>query len=837
MVGRPENDAENTKLAAGNAESDPASPASAFAAGADDDVVEVNETSSFLQRFAALHTAANRERLASAFVMSVAAGVVLPFLGATGFFDPWETNYAEVARQMAQRDDYLYPFWKDAYFFSKPILLFWLTAPLYALVGAGSAERELPALVELVGRLPIALFALLMVAIVTVTARRLFGLRAAVLTGLALSTMPYFDFIARQAITDMLYVAPMSSAICLLAIAFFDDEGRDHMKSARLPRWLLVIFALTVLPQMWEIGRTGAFLNRIEWLGSEHATRLAFSIGLSLLVVAFFVVLAKMARDPLLHAAAALLALATLGKGPHAVALTVLPFLIYFVATSEWSLLKRPAIFTASLLYLVIASPWVIVMLLFAGKDDGQKTWFMRFVVYDLFGRLGGVHGERGTFEYYVRYLTYGMFPWAPLFPIALLDAAARRLKKKGERTVEERATLFVLIWAISYFTFFTVTETKFHHYIFPVIVPAAFLIGRWLDRLVAGASRLPIGIGIVIVLATVVVGRDLASQPWQLVDLFSYHYVSYKPDYYFPPTPFFRVVLGGLSLTIAIVLLTALVSDRLYGRRRGIGAVSADGADEATWLSRVDSLLGGSSWAARVAFVITIVLAIALFVVALLDVGANVEQLKTLRQPWVLRAFWFIAFGVAVAVANVMSIIVSSRSSSSDADVPLLWPARLGRVLLTGGGMTTNGGFVAMLCASAVLSSIVLVHVYMANLSPHWSHRWLLKTYWSMSAPGEPLISYQMDWKGETFYAHNTEIQIKKDAAALKKAIEKPGREFILVQQDRFNRVKSAVSGTHAEHIRVVDRSNQKWFLLVAEDPPPKAKPAPVAESTTAPE
>jgi 4-amino-4-deoxy-L-arabinose transferase-like glycosyltransferase len=848
MVLRRENDSVNAGPDEGVAQ-DAASHVSSAAGPRrpedDDDVALPDEPSTFLKRLASLHEGVNRERLAFAFVMSVAAGVVLPFLGATGFFDPWETNYAEVARQMAQRDDYLYPFWKDAYFFSKPILLFWLTAPLYALVGAGHAERELPALVELAGRLPIALFALLMVAIVTVTARRLFGLRAAVLTGIALSTMPYFDFIARQAITDMLYVAPMSSAICLLALAFFDDEGREHMKTARLPRALVVLFALTVLPQMWEIGRTGAFLNRVTWLGSEQATRIFASAGLSTLAIAFFVVLALKARDPLLHAAAALLALATLGKGPHAVALTVLPFLIYFVATSEWNLLRRPAIVTSSLLYLVIASPWVIVMLLFPGKDDGQKTWFMRFVVYDLFGRLGGVHGERGTFEYYVRYLAYGMFPWAPLFPIALLDAAARKLKARRERTVEERFTLFVLIWAISYFTFFTVTETKFHHYIFPVVIPAAFLIGRWLDRLVAGRSRLPVGIGIVIVLATLVVGRDLASQPWQLVDLFSYHYVSYKPDYYFPPTPFFRVLLGGLALVVGLVLLVSLVSDRLYGRKSLHEEVTSSNDDRPLFLVRLDGMLGGPSMVGRIAFVVTLLIAGALFVASLLDVTANVEQLKPFRQRWVLRVFWFAAIGVALAVANLVNVIARSRSSAENfaENTPLTWPSRLGRALLVGGKSTTNGGFVVAICICAVISSVLLVQVYMANLSPHWSQRWLLKTYWSMAAPGEPLISYQMDWKGETFYSHNTEIQNKKDAAALKKAVDKPGREFILVQQDRFNRVKSAVSPSHAEHLRVVDRSNQKWFLVVAEEPPAKVEQkrtvdVPAApEATTAPE
>src|SRR5687767_342994 len=103
------------------------------------------------------------ERWSLVLVVAVAAGVALPLLGAVGFFDPWETNYAEVARQMAVRDDYLYPFWKDSYFFSKPVLLFWLTAPFYDLLGADNPNGPLPSSVEFFGRLPSALSGLLCV--------------------------------------------------------------------------------------------------------------------------------------------------------------------------------------------------------------------------------------------------------------------------------------------------------------------------------------------------------------------------------------------------------------------------------------------------------------------------------------------------------------------------------------------------------------------------------------------------------------------------------------------------------------------------------------------------
>lgn len=54
--------------------------------------------------------------------------VFLPRPGSMGLWDPWETHYGEVAREMLVRDDYVYPHWENAYFFSKPPLAMWLMA-------------------------------------------------------------------------------------------------------------------------------------------------------------------------------------------------------------------------------------------------------------------------------------------------------------------------------------------------------------------------------------------------------------------------------------------------------------------------------------------------------------------------------------------------------------------------------------------------------------------------------------------------------------------------------------------------------------------------------------
>jgi len=47
--------------------------------------------------------------------------------------------------------------------------------------------------------------------------------------------------------------------------------------------------------------------------------------------------------------------------------------------------------------------------------------------------------------------------------------------------------------------------------------------------------------------------------------------------------------------------------------------------------------------------------------------------------------------------------------------------------------------------------------NVYLPSLAPHWSQRQLISRYYALRADaGEPLIAYQMNWKGENFYTGN---------------------------------------------------------------------------------
>lgn len=665
------------------------------------------------------------ERWSLLLVIGVACGVILPLLGATGFFDPWETNYAEVAREMVVRDDYLYPFWKDAYFFSKPVLLFWLTAPLYALVGA-DAPGPMPHSVELLGRLPSALLGIAVVVVGYLVARRFWSRRAAMVGALALATTPMWAFLSRQAITDMPYVSLTSLGLLLLAPTLLhDDDERARLQALPLPRGVLALIGVCLVPQLWQIARTGAFLQRAP---NEAVVRVVVGVVVVGAAAAFVWFLAQRARDPLFHAACVCFALSVLAKGPVGVAIAgvvvVVAVAAAFGARAVLGLLVHPALVTGLAVFFAVGAPWPLTMLAFDGVDDQRKTWFQRFVLYDLLGRVGaGVHGDRGGVEYYVKYIGLGMLPWSGFVPFAFFDAvSAVRQRLTAGLDQSARFTLYLGVWAFVCFCFFAGTTTKFHHYILPFVVPAAFLVGRFVAAAAdhKGAAVVAVALAGVV---TILFARDLAAEPWEWIDLFTYHYKGYKPDYYFPVD------------TLDVIPLPE------------IGAWKAG---ETVSLYRVMPLVFGFGF-----------------------VGVVALALVFVRGRGALAALFDVD------------------------DAPA-------------------AGVVVGAVAAAALVAVLAVQVFWARSSQHWSQRWLFETVYSMRQPGDGIIAYQMDWKGETFYGKNTEIQIKKNASDLRAALDRPGRDFVLVQTDRFDSLKTAVGAKN--RVTVVDKSNAKWLLVLVE-------------------
>jgi 4-amino-4-deoxy-L-arabinose transferase-like glycosyltransferase len=159
-------------------------------------------------------------------LLAITALLHLPRLGSFGLIDPWETHYGEVAREMLARDDWISLWWaQDGWFWSKPISNFWAQGLSFSALGvAWAPDRMIASLAagrtpqpEWAARLPMFLMALVGQHALYLGARAHVGRWAAFWGGLVLATTPYWYFLTRQSMADMAYVGPLCAALgCLL---------------------------------------------------------------------------------------------------------------------------------------------------------------------------------------------------------------------------------------------------------------------------------------------------------------------------------------------------------------------------------------------------------------------------------------------------------------------------------------------------------------------------------------------------------------------------------------------------------------------------------------------
>lgn len=202
----------------------------------------------------------------SVFQLSFLLGLVvsLPGLGSVGLWDPWETHYVEVGRQMLARADLIHPFWEHGWFFSKPPLVPWLAALGLFLSGAqpwgAPGTGPLPHSIEWLVRLPIALLFTFAVAVMAQTLERFTSRRVALLAALILWTMPLTVFLSRQVMTDAPFVACLMLALSW-ALAEKWAPAFAITGVALLAKGLLGFLPFVLVPASWVVldGPRGAF--------------------------------------------------------------------------------------------------------------------------------------------------------------------------------------------------------------------------------------------------------------------------------------------------------------------------------------------------------------------------------------------------------------------------------------------------------------------------------------------------------------------------------------------------------------------------------------------------
>ncbi len=831
---------------------------------------------------ATLPTAQARyERVLTLSVLAFLCLLYVPLAGNYGLWDPWETHYGEVGRQMAARGDYISLWWPGSpqdppsgVFWSKPVLTFWLMAISLKLFGLGHGdpahfgEMVMGWRGEWALRMP---FIVLSIAAIWATYHlvlRLVSRRAALFSALVLGSSAQWALITRQAMTDMPFVAPMTVAIAFAALALIPSPPSRQTDAldmeTPLPRrsrrigplvlsWpharafygFLILYGLCVVPQLViNLVQLGGFNMMI--LGRAYriaGVAAVLPFVLLFLLSLYFLPQAQTRRSIYLWVAYLMGALATLAKGPAGIAMPVMTVLLFLFVTGRIDeLWKRPQykdkaadptvpadptmpdpamdergkparpallqrlgefedgleIFQGALIFFCVAAPWYVAMV----ARHGAAFW-MELIGDNYVHRAQGRHGDRGTFEYYLRQLGAGLFPWSRVVAAALLQVGRWMRGDDGskERQARRQLTALCLSWFVIDFAIVTIVNTKFHHYILPALPALAILAGLLLDELLSQeADTRPVRAALLLfgVPLTFLSGRDLANFPARIGWLFNYDYVNVpgtgRP---WPLTSLYGeryeygVPLYGFA--VAAALCTAVLALPFFRS----GAVAAEKLETP---SRGRLLLYG------------------LFFVVLLSIGIAVGPA-----------------GERVAAFSTSKLPVSTVMPP-DLRWVFLVPAFIAGLWLLGllrpfGSRIV--GVVTALALLAVLFSSFILDRMLIDLSPHWSQKHVFATYFRLrKGPEEPVVAWMMYWRGENLYTgnqiydhridpsektvflgdHNTE----KLQAYLNS--HRGRRIFFLIERHRLEALRGMLPEPTRASLEIVDDSNNKVYLARAQ-------------------
>lgn len=214
------------------------------------------------------------------------------------------------------------------------------------------------------------------------------------------------------------------------------------------------------------------------YYGAAHYANLDLEVAslVSISLMSFIVGIHSSARSKTFFLMLAYLfsALAVLTKGLIGIAFPAMIIGAWIVLSNRWNTLTRMHLFSGLILFAVVALPWYILV------QQANPEFFQFFFVKQQVSRfLTTEHfNNRTPAWFYIPIVFMGLFPWCAFVIQAIYQQIKLVWKNRSTYNVE----LYLLIWFISIFIFFSIPKSKTIGYILPIFPALALLIGKYLS-------------------------------------------------------------------------------------------------------------------------------------------------------------------------------------------------------------------------------------------------------------------------------------------------------------------------------------------------------------------
>ncbi len=285
----------------------------------------------------------------------------------------------------------------------------------------------------------------------------------------------------------------------------------------------------------------------------------------------------------------AFIGVSVLGKGIPGLGIAGVCCALFVLFQNKWRQLGAGGfeIKRGTVILFATVLPWHIAMWLRDGPHFISEWVF----THNLNRAAVGVHGNRGTFNYCLSQVGYGMMVWAALVPMALAGAAM--IPAANQRAA--RVRFLIGAWAIVATALFSLSQTKFHHYIFPAVPAMAILVALWLDDVLAGRVKPTWIVGAFGAAVLLLLARDMMHEEKQWIEMYIY-----RDDRPWPSAAPYGIDTSDGFLVIGLVGAASVLLLGTGLRKLAVVAIGATALGTALWAMHVYMPIAGNHWGMR---------------------------------------------------------------------------------------------------------------------------------------------------------------------------------------------------------------------------------------------